>query len=248
MNGRAPAYDRFAHWPRGAARAALAVIALLLIAAVRTAPVPAPRAPAIKGAVVAEQAPRDTDLQLYDVIAGRVAAGENYYAVAVAEQRARNFPVRPGLAVRLPTLALMTAWLGQGAMIALGVLLGLAVLVAWWRRLGEEPGGIDRRIVALLLLAIGTMLGLKPEYLALHEVWAGILLALAFALHRPGKWHAAWPAAALALAIREHALPFVLLLGALAAWRRDWRETAAWGGSRRVASSSRSEPAIPLSP
>ncbi|MGC1271823.1 MAG: hypothetical protein WA842_14630, partial [Croceibacterium sp.] len=35
-------------------------------------------------------------------------------------------------------------------------------------------------------------------------------------------------AAALALAIREHAVPFVLLLGALALWRRDWREAAAW--------------------
>jgi hypothetical protein len=33
---------------------------------------------------------------------------------------------------------------------------------------------------------------------------------------------------ALALAIREHALPFVLLLAALAAWRRDWREAIAW--------------------
>ena len=35
--------------------------------------------------------------------------------------------------------------------------------------------------------------------------------------------------AALALAIREHALPFVLLLGAMAVWRRDWKEAAAWG-------------------
>src|SRR5690606_16342042 len=48
-------------------------------------------------------------------------------------------------------------------------------------------------------------------------------------LHRPGRWHLAWLAAAAALAIREHALPFVLLLGAMAAWRRDRREAAAWG-------------------
>ena len=37
-----------------------------------------------------------------------------------------------------------------------------------------------------------------------------------------------WIAAALALAIREHALPFVLLLGAIAAWRGDWRQARAW--------------------
>ena len=44
----------------------------------------------------------------------------------------------------------------------------------------------------------------------LHELWAGMLLALAFGLHRPGrKYGAALVAAGLALAIREHALPFV---------------------------------------
>ncbi len=62
---------------------------------------------------------------------------------------------------------------------------------------------------------------------ALH---AGVLLALSFGLHRRGQWAGAWFAAAMALAIREHALPFVLLMGALAATRRDWREAAAWGG------------------
>src|SRR5690606_25564526 len=58
--------------------------------------------------------------------------------------------------------------------------------------------------------------------------WAGALLALAFALHRPGRWGASLAVAALALAIREQALPFVLLMGAMAFWRRDWREGAAW--------------------
>ena len=35
--------------------------------------------------------------------------------------------------------------------------------------------------------------------------------------------------AALALVSRAHVLPFVLLMGAMAAWRRDWKEAAAWG-------------------
>ena len=34
--------------------------------------------------------------------------------------------------------------------------------------------------------------------------------------------------AALAVAIREHALPFILLMAALALWRRNWKEGAAW--------------------
>ena len=95
-------------------------------------------------------------------------------------------------------------------------------------RLGEEPGGRERRVTATALLLAGMAAGLNPAYLVLHEVWAGLLVALAIGVHRPGRWHWAWLAAAAALAIREHALPFVLLLAAMAAWRRDWREAAAW--------------------
>ena len=223
----APAYDRFAHWSRGRALALVVGFGLLLLAAVWSAPA-APERVAPSAPASADRAPRDTDLRLYDRISERVAAGESYYAAATEEQRARNFPVRPGLAVRLPTLALLSASLGNAGMMALAALLGVGVAAAWWRRLGDEPGGAGRRLAALLLLAIGTLLGLKPQYLALHEVWAGLLLALGGGLHRPGRWHAAWLPIALALAIRELALPFVLLLAAMAMWRRDWRETAAW--------------------
>ena len=240
LKGRAPKWDRFAHLAPGAAMLLLALFALLLVAAAltdRSDSSPSAGSPVTTvqhgAGTVAEtssdRAARDTDLQLYDRIAERVGAGENYYRVAVEEQRARDFPVRPGFAVRLPTLAHLSGWLGEGGMIALAVVVGLLTLWAWWRRLGDEPGGDEHRTIALLLLAIGTLMGLKPQYLALHEVWAGILLALSWGLHRRGRWAGAWIAAAAALAIREHALPFVLLMGALAAWRRDLREAGAWG-------------------
>jgi hypothetical protein len=229
MSRGAPAFDRFAHWPRGAAWAALVVMVLVLAAAAWTAPSSpqAPVATATPSAAAAKPA-RDRDLQLYEQIAARVRAGENYYAAAIGEQRAGHYPVRPGLAVRLPTLAFLTAWLGTSGLFVLAGLLGLAVLAAWRQRLGEEPGGGDRRLIAILLLLVGGIVGLKPQYIVVHEVWAGLLLALALALHKPGKWRAAWLAVALALAVRELALPFVLLLAAFAAWRRDWRELAAW--------------------
>ena len=67
------------------------------------------------------------------------------------------------------------------------------------------------------------------DYLTHRPIlWAGMLLVLSFGLHRPGKWGASLAVAALAVAIREHALPFVLLMGAMAFWRRDWKEGAAW--------------------
>ena len=229
----AAASDRFAHWPRWAAWAAIAATVALLVAASLTAtPRPQVRGHGAVPNTVASsphsKPPKDRDLVLYAAIARHVRGGENYYDVAIPEQRAGHYPVRPGLAVRLPTLAFLTAALGEGGLFALATLIGLGGLLAWWRRLGMEPGTGDKRIIALLLLAVGALAGIKPQYILLHEVWAGLLLAVAVALHRPGHWRAAWFAVAAALAIRELALPFVLLLAASAAWRRDWREAAAW--------------------
>ncbi|WP_370031764.1 hypothetical protein [Qipengyuania mesophila] len=171
---------------------------------------------------------RDDDLAFYDRVIARIAGGENYYEFIVEEQRASDYPVRPGIAVRLPTLAYLHAWLGEPGMLVLAVLLLGACVWAWWKRLGEERGGPPRQRIGAALMLMGGSLGLNRYYFVLHELWAGMLLALAFALHRPGRWGWSLAVAALALAIREHALPFVLLMGAMAAWRRDWREAAAW--------------------
>jgi hypothetical protein len=60
-----------------------------------------------------------------------------------------------------------------------------------------------------------------------HEIIAGQFLSAALVFYRPWRW---WPAlllAACALAIRELALPFVLLWAAFAASQRRWREFAA---------------------
>ena len=229
----APAWDRFGRWPPLPARLLLAAIAVLLVLAalpsiiafVGSVDTPAADAPV---AAAPSEPPRDKDLELYQRITARVAAGESYYKVAVEEQRAGNYPVRPGFAVRLPTLAVASALLGRWGVYAAAVLLGLATLLAWWRRLGEEPGGAERRVIAMLLLVIGASIGFKPQYFLQHEVWSGVLLALSFALHRNGRWLGSLLAAALAVAIREHALPFVLLMGAIAAWKRQWKEFFGW--------------------
>ena len=151
-----------------------------------------------------------------------------YYDFIVEEQRARDYPVRPGLAVRLPTLAWIHASLGEPAMIALAIALLFACIWAWWNRLGEEPGGVRFRLLGTALMAMGGSLGPNRSFFVLHELWAGMLIALAFGLHRPGRWGAALFVAALALALRELVLPFVLLMAAMAAWRKDWREATAW--------------------
>ncbi|WP_369026180.1 hypothetical protein [Qipengyuania sp. RANM35] len=171
---------------------------------------------------------RDEDLAFYDRVIERIAAGENYYDFIVEEQRERNYPVRPGVAVRLPTLAYIHAWLGEPGMLFLAVLLMGATIWGWWKRLGEEAHDESVRRFGAALMFVGGSLGLNRMYFVLHELWAGMLMALAFGLHTPGRWGWSLAVATLALAIREQVLPFVLLMGAMAAWRRDWKEASAW--------------------
>ncbi len=240
------AADRFASWRQLPARLLLGALLALLVAAALV-PIKAGESKTDVAGFVENvagqkrpetQRPRDDDLALYDRVIARIGHGENYYKVAAEEHRKAHYPLRPGVAVRLPTLAYLAALLGDpgkgadavvpGLLIAAIALLA-ATLWAWWRRLGDE--GLDPRLrrFAMALLFLGASLGLNRYYFVLHELWAGMLLALAMGLHRPGrKWLAALLVAGLALAIREHALPFVLLMAAMAFWRRDWKEGAAW--------------------
>ena len=233
---KAAPWDRFAGWDRWPARILLLVVAaLLVLAAIAPLSASLDGKPSEVPSLIGDGAPngqteseRDDDLAFYDRVIERVEHGENYYDFIVEEQRARDYPVRPGLAVRLPTLAWIHASLGEPAMIALAIALLFACIWAWWNRLGEEPGGVRFRLLGTALMAMGGSLGLNRSFFVLHELWAGMLIALAFGLHRPGRWGAALFVAALALALRELVLPFVLLMAAMAAWRKDWREAMAW--------------------
>ena len=233
---KAAPWDRFAGWDRWPARILLLVVAaLLVLAAIAPLSATLDGKPSEVPSLIGDGAPngqteseRDEDLAFYDRVIERIGHGENYYDFIVEEQRARDYPVRPGLAVRLPTLAWIHASLGEPAMIALAVALLFACIWAWWKRLGKEPGGARFRLLGTALMAMGGSLGLNRSFFVLHELWAGMLIALAFGLHRPGRWGAALFVAALALALRELVLPFVLLMAAMAAWRKDWREATAW--------------------
>lgn len=228
-------FDRYAQMPQGLARLVLGLLAVyLLIAAIAPGYSPPPPEPpkvtvtdSSGHKVVKED---DNDLRLYRQINQRLARGDDYYVAATEEQRDNNYPVAPGFTVRLPTLAMVTVALGPVGLVVLQLSLFAAMMLAVARRLGEEPGGADRRPAAVALLMAGIASGLSARYNMLHEIWAAQLIALSFGLHRPerGRWGAAWLAAAAALAVRELALPFVLLMAAWALWHRRWREGAAW--------------------
>ena len=135
-----PEWDRFAHWPRAGAIAVLVGFALLLGVASATYPTHFQG----RGFKVQPHVPRkvrDKDLALYAAIADRVKKGEDYYRAAMTEQRARFFPVRPGLAVRLPTFAFLSAFAGWGV---------VAIAEALARRVGHRAA--SRSAVAGLVL------------------------------------------------------------------------------------------------
>ncbi|AJA11577.1 Putative membrane protein [Sphingopyxis fribergensis] len=168
------------------------------------------------------------DHALYARIAQRVDAGESYYAAAAAEHRVGDYPLRPFVAVRLPTLAYIVATLGeQKAMIFLLAVGGTAIL-GWYRRLRTESTLPRYAAVGALFVAANLTQLAAREWLFIHEVAAGILLALALALYRPARpwWTMAIVAAA--LAIRETVLPVAMLFGTFALIDRDWRAAAGW--------------------
>ena len=176
----------------------------------------------------APQSQGNEDLALYGAIVKRVAGGENYYPAAADELRRGNYPLQPFVAFRLPTLAVAGAWLGRPALLFLQWCLFAAMLAAWWARLEGQFADNGRRVTAVMLAAAGVAVAVSGRYLYLHEVWTGALIALSLALHRPGRWGWSVAMAAIALAMRELALPYVLLMAALALWRRNWREAGGW--------------------
>jgi hypothetical protein len=136
---------RFAGWTTRDARLALFAFFALLIASVFVPVVAGESEVSTQGFAdnvagkPAEKRERDEDLALYDRAIERIQHGENYYDFIVAEHRLADYPVRPGVAVRLPTLAYIDAWLGIPGQLAASFALLAAVLLAWW------GGGLGRR-------------------------------------------------------------------------------------------------------
>lgn len=186
------------------------------------------RTPAGTASPATMMASANDDLALYRNIDLRVSRGENYYAAAATELRADDYPLRPFAAFRLPTLATTTAALGLATMTGLQLALFGLMAWAWWRRLDGQFVDPGRRTIGAMLALAGVAFAFSGQYVDLHEVWAGTLIAISLAFHRDERWGWSLAAAALALSIRELALPYVLLMGGMALIHRQWREAAAW--------------------
>ncbi len=79
----------------------------------------------------------------------------------------------------------------------------------------------------MVLVFAGGLAVFNDSYGVVHDLLAGLLISLALGLYRPERWWPSWLAVGAGLAIRELALPFVLLWAVLALAERRWRELAA---------------------
>lgn len=166
------------------------------------------------------------DFDLYQTIDQRVARGENYWHAALAEQRKSRYPTRPFIAVRPPTLAWTTALIGLPGWRVVGIGLWFVTVLGLLPLLTRRTTVIERLGAAVAAGVFGTV-DFMPQVGLSHEILAGAFMSAALVVYRPRRW---WPAlllAACGLAIRELALPFLLLWAAFAASQRRWREFAA---------------------
>lgn len=203
----------------------LALLAVLLAATLLALATPVPTA-ADDGARSDGNA--QTDVLLYQTIVENVRHGAPYYATAAAAMRAGDYPLKPFVTMRLPTLAEVQGALPRTLVTALLYGLAAAVALAWFVRV---RGGFARplpRALAMLLLAAGLVPFVQAELIVFHEIWAGLFIALSLAVYREEQW---LPSVAFALAaalIRETAGLYLALMGTLALAGGARREATGW--------------------
>jgi hypothetical protein len=166
------------------------------------------------------------DFDLYETIAKRVAGGESYWHAALAEQRGSHYPTRPFFAVRTPILAWGYALWGLIGWRVVAIGLWFVTVIGTVALLSGRTRFPERAAAAIAVAGFGSVAFLDKVGLS-HEIVAGLFLSSALVLYRPQRW---WPSlllAACGLAVRELALPFVLLWAAFASSQRRWREFAA---------------------
>lgn len=213
--------SRFAALPKSRAVLVATLLAALILVAFAALATPGPAEPTRPADV--------TDLALYEGVIAGLRAGGDYYTVTADALRAGSYPLRPFVTMRLPTHAVVQAALPPILVPLLLYALALAVAAAWWTRLKPALARPPAWLSAMILLAGGLVAFVQADLVAFHEIWAALLVALALALRRPGRWIESAAIGLVAMLVRETAalLPLVM---ALAAWRDgERREAAGWG-------------------
>ena len=164
-----------------------------------------------------------TDSSLYSAVIERVARGEWYYSALGDELRKGRYPTGSVFNWRPPTLIYRLA---HARVASLCLLVGviIAVIAGTVRLFYREAPEI--MIFAVLMQVGAAASTLNPLALVLHEMWAGLCMALAVLLYTFGR---STPAALVVIAglfIRELVAPFALVCALIAIYHRRRSEIA----------------------
>jgi hypothetical protein len=166
----------------------------------------------------------ESDAELYGRILSRYDAGEPYYAIVSDELRRGNYPLRPPFNFRLPTLVYLLSALPDDS-ISLGVLRSLALIAGLSLFLALRPHCPGPACMAAggILLMTGLLPAVVDGAVLFHEVWASLAIALSLALYRRDRWVLSAGIGLVAVLLRELALPYLVIMAALA-WREGQRK------------------------
>lgn len=222
---------RFAALSPTRARIALVVLALLLLATLLALAAPGP--PPVSHDPAA-RASDQADVVLYETIVTGIRGGGDYYSVAADALRHGDYPMRPFVTFRLPTLAVVQAALPRPAVLGLLYALLAGTMLAWFFRLRAAFGRLPPLLIALALLAGGMVAFAQSDLAAFHEIWAGLLIALSLAVRRETDWVAAVALGLIAMLVRETAALYVGIMAVLAFAEGHRRESYGWAATLAV--------------
>ena len=170
-----------------------------------------------------------TDMMLQRDIVSAMQHGVPYYQAATQTQRAHGYPTRPFVTVREPTLFWLAARFGWDQLNTAEYALLIVNALLWPLALPPPVNWLER-IGAGIGIALGGLAAIASTITPMSEAWCGMLLSLALGLTvwQRTLWWMPLLVIAAALALRELALPFLLLAAAFAGFERRWKELAAW--------------------
>ena len=168
------------------------------------------------------------DNAMHRIVVNRVQAGESYYDALGAELRRSGYATKPFFHWRLPTLLWMTGKLPL-AVASKGILIAITILMIFvWANHVRPSIGLLLTCVVVAVLTPPLFLAILGNWFLQHELWAGVLIALSLGLHYSRRSKLSILFGLTALAIRELALVYVLIMCVTAAYERKMKEAIAW--------------------
>ncbi len=170
-----------------------------------------------------------TDMMLFRDIVAQMDGGKDFYVAATELQRAHHYPTRPFVTVREPTLYVAASEFGWSMLNVVEMVLAGLVVVVWLLALPPPVMWLEK-LVGAGCVAAACLAPIATSLTPMSETWCGLLLGLALGLMmwKRARWWMPVIVITAALALRELALPFVLLAAVFALWERRWKELAAW--------------------